>query len=88
MSGEDVPATEREHASLVVGEEAAMRPVTQYVKAYYWTCQDCGWFGTGLFSMNAAMAEAGRHYDDAHAVEGLTAPLIVERRDQEKPTNG
>lgn len=68
--------------SLVVGEQRERIPITNYHRGYYWTCQECGWLGTGLLSLNGAMKEAGDHWEQTHGGP-LVAPPVVERRDQE-----
>lgn len=69
-------------ASLVVGKHAHRVATTAYREAFFWQCEECGWLGTELFSLNAAMKEAGEHWRSTHGTSGLEAPPIVERRDE------
>lgn len=79
-SSPEAPVGTPPFVSLVVGEQAERLPVTTFVTAYYWACQECGWLGSGLLSLTAAMQEAGAHWDKTHGGP-LVAPPLVERRD-------
>ena len=72
-----------QHPSVVIGLAAEQVPVVTYKDAYYWTCEVCGWLGTGLLSIVAAQQEAGRHVNDRHPEAG--PPYTVERRDLRTP---
>lgn len=66
--GPGVPAGRRlTTPDVIVGLQRERLPVVTYVDAYYWSCQECGWLGTGLFSIDAAQHEAGDHYRSSHA---------------------
>lgn len=66
-----------------VGLLATQRPVAVYVDDYYWSCQVCGWLGTGLSSIDAAQAEAADHFRAEHEPR----EVYMVRRDQ-RPTGG
>lgn len=66
---------------VTVGMESTKVPVTSYRDSFYWRCWECGWLGTGHWSPEAALQEAGRHWNDDHPL--LAAP-IVERSDMRK----
>lgn len=51
---------------LTVGLQREQVPVTTYRAAYYWTCEECGWLGTGLLTIDSAQAEGGDHYRENH----------------------
>lgn len=59
---------------MTIGLQRERVRVVQEVPAFYWRCEACGWLGTGLFSQQAAIAESGRHANEAH---GLTEATVT-----------
>lgn len=51
---------------LAVGLQSERIPATTWVDAYYWSCQVCGWLGTGFGDIDTAQRVAGDHFRDEH----------------------
>lgn len=72
------PAHSHDDRGILYGRQAEQVPVTTYVDAYYWTCKECGWLGTGHTSESSALGEAALHFDHMH---GGRANTSIERKD-------
>lgn len=67
MADQPLPEGERLlDSDLTVGLQRERVPVTSWVDAYYWRCEECGWLGTGLYNIDSAQREAGDHYRAEH----------------------
>jgi hypothetical protein len=71
-------------ADVIVGLQQERLPVTNYVDAYYWRCNACGWLGTGHFSLAGAQKEAVEHFNHEHPLR----ECVLTRRDLRPPLKG
>lgn len=60
--------------SMEIFREPDAVATTVYVDGFTWRCTECGWTGLGHTSSEAAIREAGRHWDEHHT--GLPRPEI------------
>ena len=67
-----------EEFDLTVGLAQEKRPVITFVDDYFWRCWVCGWLGQGLSSVDQAMREGKRHFEEMHFDQ---TTVNVERRD-------